>query len=130
MIRWIAATGSLGLMLGVMLGAFGAHALRSRISSEFLAIFETGVRYHFIHALVLLVLGLAGSRLPLVNLTATLYVAGIIVFSGSLYLLAITGYRSLGAITPFGGLAFIIGHALLTYGILTGPAKDVLKINL
>ncbi len=130
MIRWIAATGSLGLMFGVILGAFGAHALRSRISPEHLTIFETGVRYHFIHALALLVIGFAGSRLPLVNLTAALYLTGIVVFSGSLYLLAVTGNRTFGAITPLGGLAFIIGHALLTYGILTGPVKDVLKINL
>ncbi len=102
--------------LAVALGAFGAHGLRSRLSPEMLAVFETGVRYHMYHALaILLVASLmgrldAGRLLPAAGWAFTI---GILVFSGSLYVLALTGITMLGAITPIGGLAFLVGWALL-----------------
>ncbi len=108
--------GALSGGLGVALGAFGAHALRARLTPDALATFETGVRYQMYHALALLavtyiVTRWAGSALP--SLAGWLFVAGILLFSGSLYLLALTGVRWLGAVTPFGGLAFIAGWACL-----------------
>ncbi|HRI42765.1 MAG TPA: DUF423 domain-containing protein [Fimbriimonadaceae bacterium] len=111
---WIALGGLLA-MLGVALGAFGAHGLRSRITPERLEVYQTGVHYHLIHALaILLVVALAGrigSNWPRV---AWLFAVGIVIFGGTLYLLAITGIGWLGAITPLGGLCFIAGWALLS----------------
>jgi uncharacterized membrane protein YgdD (TMEM256/DUF423 family) len=104
--------GAVSAFLGVALGAFGAHALKSRLSSEALAIFETGVRYQMFHALALLVVA---ARLPdpRGSIAGWLFVAGTVLFSGSLYALALTGIRGLGAITPVGGLCFLAGWALL-----------------
>ena len=102
--------------LGVALGAFGAHALRSRLSESLLQTFETGVRYHFYHALALVVVVVAIDHWPKSNLPVIagwLFVAGIMLFSGSLYALAFTGIRWLGAITPLGGVAFIGGWICL-----------------
>ncbi len=118
MIRWAGVVGALGLLTGVALGAFAAHGLRTRISADMLAIFETGVRYQIIHSLLLVILGwMASARLPFVW-AAGCYTAGIVVFSGSLYLLALTGTRAWGAITPFGGVAFLLGHGALLWGFL------------
>lgn len=108
--------GSLFAGLGVGLGAFGAHALRERLTPALLTTFETGVRYQVYHALALFAVVLALSRWPNSNLPPVagwLFVAGIALFSGSLYLLAITGVRWLGAITPLGGVAFIAGWICL-----------------
>lgn len=102
--------------LSVGLGAFGAHTLGSRLSADALGTFETGVRYQFFHTLALFVVVFAISRWPSSNLPVIagwLFVAGIAVFSGSLYLLVLTGTRWLGAITPIGGVAFIAGWLLL-----------------
>lgn len=102
--------------LGVALGAFGAHALESRLTADLLQTYETGVRYHFYHALGLAVVALAVARWPQAGLAVWagwLFVAGIVIFSGSLYLLAFTGVRWLGAITPLGGVAFIAGWLCL-----------------
>jgi uncharacterized membrane protein YgdD (TMEM256/DUF423 family) len=102
--------------LGVAFGAFGAHALRTRLSPDMLAVFETGVRYQMYHVFALLIVSAAIGHLGparLLVLAGWFFFAGILVFSGSLYGLALTGTRSLGAITPFGGLAFLIGWALL-----------------
>ena len=102
--------------LGVALGAFGAHTLESRISRDLLETFEIGVRYHFYHALALIGVAMAIGRWPGSNLPVIagwLFVAGILVFSGSLYILALTGIRWLGAITPIGGVAFIAGWVCL-----------------
>ncbi|MBI3972675.1 MAG: DUF423 domain-containing protein [Chloroflexi bacterium] len=109
--------GAVFALLAVGLGAFGAHALRDRLPADLLAVFETGVRYHFYHALGLLAVAYAANRWPVGQTTAAgwLFVAGIVLFSGSLYLLAITGTRWLGAITPFGGLAFLAGWAALIW---------------
>ena len=102
--------------LGVALGAFGAHTLESRISRDLLEIFEIGVRYHFYHALALIAVVVAIGRWPGSNLPVIagwLFVAGVLIFSGSLYILALTGIRWLGAITPIGGVALIAGWVCL-----------------
>ncbi|HYJ79903.1 MAG TPA: DUF423 domain-containing protein [Longimicrobiaceae bacterium] len=101
--------------LGVAAGAFGAHALRARLPADLLAVFETAARYQLYHALALLAVALAAARWPAGGWAAAgwLFTAGIVVFSGSLYLLALTGTRWLGAVTPFGGLCFLAGWAAL-----------------
>lgn len=97
--------------LGVAAGAFGAHALRGRLTPDLLAVFETGVRYHLIHALGLLSVAWATTRWPglAVNAAGWLFLLGTLLFSGSLYALSLSGIRALGAITPLGGVAFIAG---------------------
>jgi uncharacterized membrane protein YgdD (TMEM256/DUF423 family) len=112
-LAWI--LGSVSAFLGVAAGAFGAHALRSRIAPDLLAVYETGVRYQLVHALALLVVGLAAARWPAGGWTTPvwLFAAGTVLFSGSLYALAITGTRWLGAITPLGGVCFLAGWALV-----------------
>jgi uncharacterized membrane protein YgdD (TMEM256/DUF423 family) len=109
------ALGAISACVGVAAGAFGAHALKSRLNAEMLAVFETGVRYQMYHAFGLMAVAWALSRWP-GNLMATsgwLFIAGTILFSGSLYLLSLTGHRWLGAITPLGGLAFLAGWLCL-----------------
>jgi uncharacterized membrane protein YgdD (TMEM256/DUF423 family) len=107
--------GALAGFVGVALGAFGAHFLKARLSAEMLAVFETGVRYHLIHAVALLVtaalMGRAGGRMLVA--AGWLFSSGIVLFSGSLYVLAFTGITTFGAITPLGGLAFLAGWACL-----------------
>lgn len=113
--------GSLLAGLGVALGAFGAHGLKSRLSPQRLANFETGVRYQMVHSLGLLATGLAAGLWTAnawVGIAGVLLLAGMVLFSGSLYLLSITDRRWLGAITPLGGLAWIIGWLCLVAGIL------------
>jgi uncharacterized membrane protein YgdD (TMEM256/DUF423 family) len=109
--------------LGVAFGAFGAHTLESRLSAELLETFETGARYHFYHALALIGVVVAIGRWPNTNLPVIagwLFVAGIVIFSGSLYLLALTGIRWLGAITPIGGVAFMVGWVCLALAAWRG----------
>ncbi len=107
--------------LGVAFGAFGAHALKNTLSPDMLAVFETGVRYQMYHAFALVAAAQAWTRWPAPVFAAAgwLFAAGIIGFSGSLYLLAFTGVRALGAITPLGGLAFLAGWLCLTLGAAT-----------
>ena len=107
--------GAVAAFLAVALGAFGAHGLRARLSPDMLAVFETGVRYQMYHALAILIVGLILGRLDgwMFRAAAWAFTAGIVLFSGSLYLLALTGVTILGAITPIGGLAFLIGWGLL-----------------
>jgi uncharacterized membrane protein YgdD (TMEM256/DUF423 family) len=107
--------GSVAGFLGVAFGAFGAHGLRARISPEMLAVFETGVRYQMYHAVALLIVALTIPRMGgwLVVTAGWMFTAGIVLFSGSLYALALTGVTTLGAITPIGGLAFLAGWACL-----------------
>lgn len=114
------ATGAVAAALGVALGAFGAHGLRAHVSADALAIFETGVRYQLIHALALLAVGWAATRWPgpLVAAAGWLLLAGIVLFSGSLYLMTLSGARWLGAITPLGGVAFILGWLALAAAAL------------
>ena len=116
------ATGAIGLALAVILGAFGAHGLRSRLDAYSMGVYERAVFYHFIHAMGLLVVSIL-LRLGAVSLTAgswvcALLLAGVIIFSGSLYLLAVTGIRSFGAITPIGGLSFIAAWVLLAIALV------------
>jgi uncharacterized membrane protein YgdD (TMEM256/DUF423 family) len=108
--------------LAVLLGAFGAHALREAVSPEDLAIFETGVRYQMYHALGLFAVAWAMTRWETTALQVAgwAFVIGILVFSGSLYLLVATGARWMGAITPIGGVAFIVGWILLGWAALRG----------
>ena len=116
---WIIA-GSFFAALAVIFGAFGAHGLKSKVSPEDLIIFETGVRYQMYHALGLVLLGLLGmsTSVSISQLPALFFVIGIIIFSGTLYLIPLTGIRWLGAITPIGGIAFIAGWFMLIYNIL------------
>ncbi len=117
------ALGSILALLAVALGAFGAHGLQSRLTPDLLQTFETAVRYHMYHALALLAAGLAIARWPGSGLGVAagyLFILGIVLFSGSLYLLAWTGVRWLGAITPLGGVAFIAGWACLALGAWRG----------
>ena len=120
---WFAA-GAIAAALGVALGAFGAHGLKTRVTPEMLAVFETGVRYHLIHALALLAVGWAATRWPS-SLTAAAgwcFLAGILIFAGSLYAMVLSGARWLGAVTPLGGLAFIAGWLFLALAALRGPS--------
>lgn len=107
--------GSLGLFLGVALGAFGAHALKSQWSESALTTFETGVRYQMYHSIAILITAILVERNSLFQTAGFFYVAGIVLFCFSLYFLAWTGIRWLGAITPFGGLCFLAGHLTLLF---------------
>ena len=107
--RLFFALGALSAGIAVALGAFGAHALKTRLDANLLAVFETGVRYQLYHAFALLAVAWAWSRWPGSVLLASgwLFVAGTLLFSGSLYLLSLTGVRWLGAVTPLGGVAWL-----------------------
>lgn len=113
--------GSVNAFLAVMLGAFGAHALRARIEGRLLEVFQTGSEYHFYHALGLLLIGLLARSYPdsrLIFASGALMMLGIVLFSGSLYAMSITGARWLGAITPVGGLGFLAAWLLLAAAVL------------
>jgi len=114
--------GALSGLVAVAAGAFGAHALRDRLSADMLATFETGARYQMYHALALLLVAWAITRWPgpLTTTAGWLFVIGTLIFSGSLYLLSLTGLRWLGAITPLGGVAFIGGWLLLAVAAWRG----------
>ncbi len=113
------ATGSILLALAVILGAFGAHGLRGRLDAYSMGVYEKAVFYQFVHALGMLIVSVlpkTGTFPPeSANAVCWLLLAGIVIFSGSLYLLAVTGNRVLGAITPVGGLAFIAAWLLLAW---------------
>jgi len=113
--RLFFSIGALSALLSVAAGAFGAHALRARLSPEYLAVFETAARYQMYHALSLLAVAWAVGRWPgsLPQWAGWLFVAGTVLFCGSLYALALTGVRWLGAITPLGGIAFLVGWLCL-----------------
>lgn len=116
------AIGAILMALGVMLGAFGAHALKERLDAYSLDVYQKAVFYHFVHALGILVVSTLRMTGALKDSACTtvcaLLLAGIVLFSGSLYLLALTGTKALGAVTPFGGLAFIAAWLLLAYHLL------------
>lgn len=108
------------MFVAVAFGAFGAHALKSRLDPELLAAWQTGVQYHALHALGLLGVGLLMLHWPErgdLALAGWLLIAGIVLFSGSLYALALTGVRTLGAITPFGGIAFLAAWLVLAVAV-------------
>jgi uncharacterized membrane protein YgdD (TMEM256/DUF423 family) len=113
--------GALLAALGVALGAYGAHALRARLAPEALAVYQTAAQYHMWHALGLLAVGLLCKILPAngwLKASGGLLIAGVVLFSGSLYLLAVTGTRWLGAVTPLGGSALILAWLALALGML------------
>jgi uncharacterized membrane protein YgdD (TMEM256/DUF423 family) len=110
--------GSLVGFLGVAAGAFGAHGLRSRLSPDMLAVFETAVRYQMYHVFALLITAVVIGRVGdarLLTIAGWSFITGMVLFSGSLYALALTGISGLGAITPLGGLAFLVGWACLAF---------------
>jgi uncharacterized membrane protein YgdD (TMEM256/DUF423 family) len=119
--RWFAVGAWLGA-LGVALGAFGAHALKARVSADMVAVWETGARYQVLHALALLATGWACDRWPgtFASGAGWLFVVGIALFSGSLYALVLTGERAFGAITPLGGASFIAGWVCLAVAATRG----------
>ena len=113
--------GGLNAALVVLFGAFGAHALKARLSVEMLAVYQTGVHYHLFHALGLIAVGLVATQIPAsayLKWSGWLMLAGIVLFSGSLYVLSVSGLRWLGMVTPFGGLAFIFSWTLFVIAVL------------
>jgi len=115
---WI--IGSMSAFLGVAAGAFGAHALKDTVPPELLIVYETGVRYQLIHAVALLAVGLAAAVRPAGGwaIPIGLFTAGTVLFSGSLYALALSGVRWLGAVTPLGGVCFLVGWLAVIWIVL------------
>ncbi|MES2359730.1 MAG: DUF423 domain-containing protein [Gemmatimonadota bacterium] len=119
--RTFIALGSINAALAVILGAFGAHALKARLSPEMLSVYHTASQYHFYHALGMLLIGALASQFRTsgaLQLSGFLMLAGIVLFSGSLYILAVTGVTWLGAVTPLGGVAFIAAWVVLAYAAM------------
>lgn len=118
--RIFAVAGAISGFMSVAAGAFGAHALRQRLTPDLLAIFETGVRYQVYHALALFAVAWAVGRwnTPQIVWAGWLFIAGTVVFSGSLYALSLSGSRWLGAVTPIGGVCFLAGWLALAWGIV------------
>jgi uncharacterized membrane protein YgdD (TMEM256/DUF423 family) len=119
--RTFFAIGAVLALVGVAAGAFAAHGLKARLSAEMLAVFETAVRYQMYHAFALIAVAWAAMRFQnsfFVNAGGWLFIAGVVLFSGSLYLLSLTDMRWLGAITPFGGAAFLAGWICLAWAAL------------
>ncbi len=127
MLRTFTAWGAGNMTIAVILGAFGAHALKDRLSPEMLDVYKTGAHYQAIHALGLILVAILADRMDepaKLVWCGRLFAAGIVLFSGSLYALSLTGIKLFGAITPLGGLAFIFGWTLLTVAALTKPAAE------
>ena len=125
MFRTFVFLGAINGFLAVAFGAFGAHGLRNHLSSDMMAVYQTGVQYHFYHALGLVLIGLVATHLPhsgSLRWAGWLMLAGIVLFSGSLYALSISGVRWLGVITPFGGTAFLAAWVLLAVSVWRGMA--------
>ena len=120
--RLFLALGALNALISVGCGAFAAHGLRSRVGPDLVAVFETGARYQMYHALGLVLVGLLALHRPSGLLAAAgwFHLAGIVIFPGSLYALTLPGVRALGAITPVGGVAFLVGWALFALAALRG----------
>jgi uncharacterized membrane protein YgdD (TMEM256/DUF423 family) len=118
-----ATAGAVNAFVAVACGAFGAHALKGRLDDERLAVFETGARYHMYHALALIAVSwLVTTRGDAANTAGAFFLAGIVFFSGSLYALALSGVRKLGAITPIGGVCFLLGWGDLAWVAMSaGP---------
>ena len=116
----ILISGAVFMALGVLLGAFGAHALKNILSPEMLAVYKTGVEYQFYHALGLLLIGVIGFQIKskYLNWSGLFITIGIILFSGSLYVLTLSGIKAIGAITPIGGLSFVAGWIFLAIAII------------
>jgi uncharacterized membrane protein YgdD (TMEM256/DUF423 family) len=119
MLRIFLILGSINGLIAVALGAFGAHVLKERLSSDMLSVFQTGVQYQMYHALALILTAILSNSLSKngsVHWSGWLFFAGILLFSGSLYALSLSGVKMLGAITPLGGLAFLAGWIMLAWG--------------
>ncbi len=116
-------SGAVLALIGVAAGAFGAHGLRPILSEKMMTVFETGVRYHLVHALAMLIAGLSAHWFShrVFVWAAWSFFIGILIFSGSLYTLVLSDIRGLGILTPFGGLAFLIGWGLLARGYWKRP---------
>ncbi len=124
--QWFMVLGSVSMLSAVVLGAFGAHALKSTLAPDLMAVFHTGNQYHFYHALGLFAVAFAAGVFPasrLIRLSGMFILAGLILFSGSLYALSLTGQRWIGMVTPFGGMAFLASWLLLTIGVWKGRCK-------
>lgn len=123
MVKLFALLGSLSALVGVALGAFAAHALKDKLPPDLFNVFEVGVRYQMYHALGLFVVAWAAAQFPgtAVSMTGWLFVAGTVIFSGSLYALSLTGMRWLGMVTPVGGLCFLAGWAWLAWCFWKSP---------
>ena len=120
MFRTFLILGSINAFLSVALGAFGAHGLKSRLSEEMMQIYQTAVQYHMFHSVGLLLVGIVAQWMTnssLLNWAGWSMAVGILLFSGSLYLMSVTGMRWLGAVTPFGGVAFLAGWLLLVLAV-------------
>lgn len=124
--KTIAIFTGLSGFLAVALGAFGAHGLRGTVDPTLLDVWQTAVQYQMFHALVLLVIVLAGSRrsLPLLMRAAQLMMAGTVLFSGSLYVLVLSGIKALGMVTPIGGVLFMLGWLVLSFALVQWVAKS------
>jgi uncharacterized membrane protein YgdD (TMEM256/DUF423 family) len=122
MLKTFVLLGSVNAFLSVALGAFGAHGLKSKISPDMLAVYQTGVHYQMMHALGLILIGILAEKWasPLISWSGWALFVGIILFSGSLYALSISGIRILGAITPLGGVSFLLGWVLLAIAAYKG----------
>jgi uncharacterized membrane protein YgdD (TMEM256/DUF423 family) len=121
MAKFYLVLGSINALLVILIGAFGAHGLKAKLTVENMAIYQTAVQYHFYHAVGLVLIGLIAWHIPTspyLRWSAWLMIMGIILFSGSLYVLSITNIRWLGAITPIGGTAFIFAWLVLALGII------------
>lgn len=125
--RRLLMCGAVVSLLGVAAGAFGAHGLRPVLTEQMMAVFETSVRYHLVHGLAILIAGLSAHffRHRVFLWAGWSFMLGICIFSGSLYTLSLSGIRTLGILTPFGGLAFLIGWGLLARGYWT--AQEIIK---
>ena len=116
--KFFGAAGAIGLILGVGLGAFGAHTLREHVSGNMLAVFETGLRYQMYHSIALVVVAAFADKGRCFRYAGVFYILGIILFSGSLYVLALANVPGLWIVTPLGGLSFLAGHIFLLIGFL------------
>ena len=119
--KFFLVLGGINTMLVLLLGAFGAHGLRTRLTPEMLAVYQTGVHYHLFHALGLLVVGLVATQIAdsvWLKWSGWLMLAGIVLFSGSLYALSLSGLRWLGVVTPLGGVSFMLAWALFVTAVL------------
>ena len=119
--------GALTALIGVALGAFGAHGLKSHVTPELLDVWQTGVQYQLIHALGLILIGILCQLFPFnqrLHYAGWTMLSGIVLFSGSLYLLTLTGIRTLGMITPIGGVAFLAAWLLLVLAVRQEPSRE------
>ncbi len=126
MARVFVILGSINMLIAVALGAFGAHIVRDLISGHYYTIYQTGVDYHMFHSLGILLVGIIALKIPgkQINWSGWLLFIGIVIFSGSLYVLSLTGISIIGAITPIGGVSFLIGWLLLALAAYKKLGKE------